>query len=581
MSLDASLVARQIGVSAEYKNTAAGSAQNLPQRVYMIAQAESGVTFSTTKFSALTAAAVGQVAGYRSPAYLMARELLPLNNDGLSTVPLTVALIAEAAGATAAAGDITPSGTATSAGTYRFNCNEVLSDSFVIPSGAVSVTNTCRAIGNAINGKLGMPCTATYTYGTLVSAPGAGNTGNYTITVLTSTGNPKPGAWVLTATAPTVFTLVDPDGVIVSKTVTFGAQVQGGLGFTLTAGVTPAVAGDNSTITAPATKVIVTSGWKATSANYLSMRIDGPSVGVTFAYAAFAGGAGAPSVSGALTQIGSIYESMLLNGNDAEDSTALGAYQTWGEGRWDPTVKKPAMVFTGQRATSVAEAIFLTDARKTDRINSLIPTNGSRNLPFVVAARALARIARMANNIPSHDFSLQMLDGLVPGLDSVHWDLTARDQAVKGGSSTIEVIDGVMRLSDTVTCYHPTGESPPAYRYVRDNVVLQNIVWNVDQLFSTAEWAGAALVPDDQAITEPTAKKPKMAIAALAGMLDSLALKALISDPKTAKKSIKAWIDTANPKRLNVSANVTISGTTNIVDTTLYWSFYFDAAPQV
>ena len=204
---------------------------------------------------------------------------------------------------------------------------------------------------------------------------------------------------------------------------------------------------------------------------------------------------------------------MILNGGSVSDSTALDAFQEWGEGRWSPVVKKPAVVIHGADTTTVAEAIAIPDARKTDRVNIQLTAPGSRNLPQVNAARQVARIISRANNTPSRDYTGMQVDGITPGIDSVQWDLLKRDAAVKGGSSTVEVIDDVIRVSNVCTFYHPTGEIPPSYKYLVDIVKLQNCVFALDTIFSSPEWAGCALVPDDQPVTEATAKKPKMALA--------------------------------------------------------------------
>lgn len=584
MSLDASLEARQIGVSANYKDSRVGGFSQLQQRLYLIAQGESGVSFPTTKFTALSAGAVGEIAGYRSLAYLMAKQLLPQNGDGIGTIPLTVALLPDAAGSAAAVGDITPSGTAASAGAYRVNVNEILGDAFVIPKGAVSVTDVSRSIGNSINNVLGMPVKATYAYGTVIGTKTVTvAASNGTLTTFTTIGNPKPGTWLMVCTAAAAnagnFRLTDPDGVIVATDVVMGARVVAGLGFTLVDGAVDYAVGDTWSILVPSTKVTLTSGWKGPTANGLKVRIDGPSYGAEFAYTQPAGGLVSPSVLDALAQIGpNKWETMILDGGSIADAVALDAFQAWGEGRWLPTVKKPAVVFHGAAADTVAEAILVPEARKTDRINIQLTAPGSRNLPQVVAARQVARIIKLANNIPSHDYCLQPVDGIVPGLDSLQWDLIKRDAAVKGGASTVEVIDDVVRISNVVTFSHPSGEVPPAHRHLVDIVKLQNIINTVNLIFSQPTWAGAALIPDDQPVTEATAKKPKMALAEIGAAADNLALSAIISDPEYTKRSMTAVIDASNPKRLNVRAPVKLSGNTNIVDAIVEWSFFFGTA---
>ena len=118
---------------------------------------------------------------------------------------------------------------------------------------------------------------------------------------------------------------------------------------------------------------------------------------------------------------------------------------------------------------------------------------GSNDLPFVVAARELARVLPVANENPPRDYGSQDASGLTPGTDGEQWDFLERDTAVKAGSSTIEVKDGVINLSDTVTFFHPTGDPTPAFRFVVDIVKLQNIIFNLDLIFATPRVVGCAL----------------------------------------------------------------------------------------
>ena len=64
-------------------------------------------------------------------------------------------------------------------------------------------------------------------------------------------------------------------------------------------------------------------------------------------------------------------------------------------------------------------------------------------------------------------------------------------------------------------------------------------------------------------------------------LVAALGLAAIISDVATAKASTSAWIDSQNPKRLNVETTVQLSGNTNIVSVNLNFGFYFGAAQLV
>ena len=330
------------------------------------------------------------------------------------------------------------------------------------------------------------------------------------------------------------------------------------------------------------TEVGITAKWGGATGNDIVLAVEGPTdIGVTFAFTQPVTGATNPDVQDALDQVGNVWETMFLNCMDVADTTSLGIYAAFGEGRWGALTRKPCMVFTGNTATTVAAAIAVPDARKSDRTNSQLVAPGSDDLPFVVAARQLARIAVVADSNPPVDYGSKDATGLTPGTDAEQWTYPQRDQAVKAGSSTIEVKSGVVNLSDTVTFYHPDGDPVPAYRFVVDIVKLQNILFNMDLIFATDEWDGAPLIPDNQPTANPAARKPKTAVAAISRMIDNLALEAIISNPEAAKASVVAGINGANPKRLDIAWTAQVGGNTNTISIDFNWGFFFGTAPVV
>jgi phage tail sheath gpL-like len=335
------------------------------------------------------------------------------------------------------------------------------------------------------------------------------------------------------------------------------------------------------TSTDSATTVDFESKWEGVSANGIVIRIDGTVPGVTLAITQPVNGAANPLVDPALAQITSKWETMVLNCLDSADTIALDAIQTHGEGRWGTLERKPYIAFTGRTAAAVVAADAESDDRKDDRINSFLVAPGSGEMPFLVAARQLARIVKLANNDPAFDYGAQRADGLEPGLDADQWSYAERDEAVKKGCSTIEVKDGVINCSDIVTMYHPSGDPLPAYRHVVDVAKLQNIIFNLELIFAVDAWNGAPLIPDGDPTTNPNARTPSMAVAAVNTRLEALGLAAIISDVETAKASTFASIDSQNPKRLNVETTVQLSGNTNIVSVNLNFGFYFGAAQLV
>ncbi|MCK4518194.1 hypothetical protein KAT92_05420, partial [Candidatus Babeliales bacterium] len=436
-AVDASAVARVVGIKTIFKNLR-GGILFLPQRIAVVGQGNSVAVYDNTKRQVTSAQEAGELYGFGSPIHLAVRQLLPVNGDGVGTIPVTIFPLDDDGAGVVSTGDVTPGGVPTVAASYLVRVNNIDSEEFVISVGdtvAVIVT----AMTAAINAVLEMP-------------------------------------------------IIAVDGT---------------------------------------TKVNFTSKWKGTSANDIVVEVVGSTTaGNTFAITQAVGGLINPDVDDSLDQIGDVWETLVLNCMDVADTATLDKFSVFGEGRWGALTRKPLVTFTGNTALTVTLATTVSDARKTDRVNAQLVAPGSNDLPLVVAARQLARIAVLANNNPPHDYGSQDATGLVPGDDGAQWTYADRDSAVKKGSSTIEVKDGVANISDVVTFYHPTGGEIPAYRFVVDIIKLQQIIFNLDLIFATKEWDGAPLIPDDQPTVNRDAKKPKMAVAAVATMLDSLGLNA-------------------------------------------------------
>lgn len=492
-AVDLSAAARVTGIATIYKNLRFGNLASLPQRVAVFGQGSSNAVYSTEKNQVTSAAEAGRVYGYGSPIHLAVKQLLPVNGDGVGSIPVTVYPLADAASGVASTGSITPTGAQLTSAAYRVLVNGIRSEQFVIATGA-SIATVTAAIAAAINAVLDMPVTATAT----------------------------------------------------------------------------------------ATAVSLVSKWKGESANDIYVQVTGPSdAGIVFAVTQPTGGLVNPTVDEALGRVGNVWETMLLNCLNIEDTTALAAFSNFGEGRWGALNHKPVITFTGNTEPTVSGATIVSDSRKTDRNNGQLVSPGSVDLPFIVAARQLARILVVANQNPACDYGRQQATGLNPGADGVQWDYPSRDQAVKKGSSTVEVRDGVVEISDVVTFYHPTGEEIPAYRYVCDIVKIQNILFNIHLIFNNADWDGAPLIPDDQPTVNPRAKKPKMAVAAIASLADALGLEAIISDPEYTKASTFAQISTNNPKRLDIVTTMKLSGNTNILSIDFNFGFFFGTSQIV
>lgn len=324
------------------------------------------------------------------------------------------------------------------------------------------------------------------------------------------------------------------------------------------------------------TTVTLTARWSGALGNRISLAWSGDAPGLTVAVTAFSGGAGVPAVDAALASIGEVWETFVLDtfdykNSDGDASALLDVYQTWGEGRWSVLEKKGCLVAHGC-TDDYASRTAVTDSRPSDRINFLIESVGSPELPFVVGARGLLDILTTADSNPAQNYK-GTLGGLKRGTDAQQENYTVRNQSVMKGASTNITSGSVAALNDTITFYHPVDDSKhPAWRYVVDSVKLMNIVYNL-RLITEGDM-GAPLVPDEDVTSNPAAIQPKMVRTWLANLAQSLGEAALISDVKFTVKNMKVSIDSENSKRYNYVFPVKVSGNVEVVSGDLYFGQY-------
>ena len=317
----------------------------------------------------------------------------------------------------------------------------------------------------------------------------------------------------------------------------------------------------------------LTSKWSGESANLITLHIDGDIPGLTIGRVAFEGGALDPDITPAFQEIGNVWETQILDSFDYKKLSRLDAYQIYGEGRWASLEKKPLLVAHGCTDTlEVRTAI--TDPRKTDYVNYLITSVGSRELPCVIAAKGLLNdIMTTANNNPAQGYK-GLLTGLHCGDDPVQENYGQRDSSVKKGSSTNIKNGSVAELNDIITFWHPESEGTfPSRRGVVTMVKLQNIVFNVRLIMEADHLKAAPLIADTQPTRNRAAQSPKMIKASLMNLADSLGMEAILADAEFTKKNLMVALDTTNPNRLNNTFPVKLSGNIEITDTLIQFGF--------
>ncbi len=182
------------------------SSPNLPQRVAVLCEANTAnqATLDLTPFTPTSAQQVGAKYGYGSPAYLIARIMLPLTGGGLGGIPLVFYPQAAAPGAVAKVVQIQPSGIATGNATHivkiagRTNVDSEFYNLNIV-TGDTTATIVAK-ITDLVNKVLGSPVIASdNSYTSTLTAKWKGATSN-DITVSVDTQNNPVGLtyWVNT-----------------------------------------------------------------------------------------------------------------------------------------------------------------------------------------------------------------------------------------------------------------------------------------------------------------------------------------------------------------------------------------------
>ena len=156
MGLSNSAIARTVGTDVAFENFNVGQALFLPQRLAVIGQGSSAVTYSTDPRIVNSSAEVANIYGFGSPLHLASRLLFPLNNEGIGGIPVTLYPLVDDGAGVPADGSIDLSGTSTEQGTGTVKVGGIESEIFTIPSGTAADA-ALALIKTAIDSVLEMP----------------------------------------------------------------------------------------------------------------------------------------------------------------------------------------------------------------------------------------------------------------------------------------------------------------------------------------------------------------------------------------------------------------------------------------
>src|SRR5688572_13278285 len=137
MAVEASAVARVVGIETTFRDLRGGAVQYLPQHIAIVGQgATASAGYALEPYRITSAAQAAARYGFGSPIHLAALQLFPTTGGGVGAIPVTVLpLVDDYDAGVAATGSITPSATATVQATYRVRVAGILSAPFTVAVG--------------------------------------------------------------------------------------------------------------------------------------------------------------------------------------------------------------------------------------------------------------------------------------------------------------------------------------------------------------------------------------------------------------------------------------------------------------
>jgi len=325
--------------------------------------------------------------------------------------------------------------------------------------------------------------------------------------------------------------------------------------------------------------VTITSKWKGVTSAQLNIAFDlgTVSAGVSYSQTASTDGAGLVELADTLALFGDEWNTLVINTYGEAQFDALEQFNgvpndTNPTGRYSGLIFKPFMAFAGSVLADKDDLAAITNdaARISQVTNVLCPAPNSAVFDFEVAADVVLNVAPILQNTPHLDESNITLANIpIPSDGNIGdmKDYNNRDFLLKKGCSTVMLKKGQYVIQDLVTTYHPDGEVPLQYNYVRNLNIDFNVAYKY-KLLEQLNLVGKTIVSDDQLVTVGNCIKPIEWKSIVYGLFDDLAEIGLNVDPAFSKASAVVIVSTINPNRFETTFSYKRTGTVRIASTT-------------
>lgn len=309
----------------------------------------------------------------------------------------------------------------------------------------------------------------------------------------------------------------------------------------------------------------------------VSVSTGSSTAGVLYAQTASTAGTGTPDLAASFVEMGQDdWYTLVINPYATARLTEFEQFNGKADplnptGRYVGNVFKPFVALFGSTLDDKDDIIAITDAalRKGEQTNALCPAPKSDATSWEAAANMCAIYSRVAQDTPHLDVNnLEYPDMPAPENQSIGdmADYNNRDLLVKAGSSTVRLVQGKYRVQDFVTTYHPDGEVPLQYAYVRNLTLDFNVAFGYKAL-EAVNVLDHVIVDDNQNTTAAKTVKPKEWKGILFEYYDDLGERGLITDVAFSKTNTQVQRGDTNPDRFETNFKYKRTGTARITST--------------
>lgn len=323
----------------------------------------------------------------------------------------------------------------------------------------------------------------------------------------------------------------------------------------------------------------LTSKWKGSTSAELNISFDlgTKAAGISYSETTSTDGTGVVSLAASLALFGDDWNTIVVNTYGEAQFDALEAFNgvpndTTPTGRYSGLIFKPFVAYVGSVISDKDDLSLITD--DADRIsqvtNALCVAPNSKGFSYEAAANVVYLAAIVYQNQPHLDISnMAYPDMPVPSDGNIGdmRDYANRDFLLKNGCSTVLLKNGAYVVQDFVTTYHPDGEVPLQYNYVRNLNLDFNMAYKY-RLLEQLYLVDKVIVSDDQLVTIGNCIKPIEWKSIVYSLFDDSAEIGLIVDPAFSKSSVVVNISTINPNRFETTFSYKRTGTVRIASTT-------------